>query len=197
MIGTSLPEYLFIRASIFVLHYFVPLIVTALVLTLVLEHNATRFTLLLEIVTIAEVAFYILVYLPKSRLLQQPARHPPVGTREERRKVFLKGQETIADPEEYLSKWFNNAPLESIRRENVKEFFCCAFFGRAVWGPDEDPELEEFADKIEELLGRRLVPGIGSARPIKLTIDPVVMQHRPLVWYMVRFDRLQNNRCHD
>ena len=186
MIGTSLAELLFIRACIFILHYFVPLIIIALVLTLIIDHNATRLTLVLEIITIAEVAFYILVYLPKSHLLQQPARHPPVASREERRKLFYRGLDSLADPEYYLSKWFNDAPLETIRRENVKEFYCWAFFNRRGWAPDEDRELEEYTDKVEEALGRKLLPGVGTARPIKLTIDPVPIFHRPLVWYMVR-----------
>ena len=185
MIGTSLPEYLFVRACIFLLRFFVPLIVAALVLTLILDHDATGLTLFLEIITIAEVAFYVLVYIPKYRVLQKPAKHPPIGTRAERRELFDKGNETITDPERYLMKWFNNAPFESIQRENVKEFFCWAFFNRAVWGPDDDAELEEYADKVEGLLGRKLLPGIGPATPVKLTLDPAVIYHRPLVWYMV------------
>ena len=186
MIGTSLPAYLFIRASIFLLRFFIPLVVIALVLTLIIDHDATSLTLLLEILAIAELAFYILICLPKYRLLQQPARHPEALTREDRRCLFHRCQETIADPEDYLVKWFDNAPLETIHRENLKEFYSWAFFNRGSWGPDEEPELEEYADKIEDLLGRRLPPGIGAARPIKLTLDPVNILHRPLVWYMVR-----------
>lgn len=186
MIGTSFWEYVFIRACIFLLHKFVPLLILCLILTLVLDHNAHRLILFLEILSIAEVAFYVLVYIPKYRLYQRPARHPPVTNREARRHVFLQGHESLVDPEQYLSKWFNKAPLSDIRRENVKEFYCWAFLNRGIWGPADEEELDEYVDKTEELLGRKLAPGRGPATPLRLTIDPVNILHRPLLWYMVR-----------
>ena len=185
MIGTSFWEYVFIRACVFILHKFVPLLLLCLVLTLVLDHDAHSLILFLEAISIAEVAFYVLVYIPKYRLLQRPARHPPVTNREDRRRIFLKGQESIVDPEQYLFKWFNEASISDIRRENVKEFYCWAFLNRRVWGLADEEELDEYVDKTEELLGRKLPPGRGPVTALRLTIDPVNMLHRPLLWYMV------------
>lgn len=185
MIDTSFTSFVFIRLCIFFLHYFPLLLVAGLILTLIIDHNAHKLTLILEILSIAEVFFYVLIYIPKSRSFQKPARHPPVLSSDERRAVFDKSLEGIHDPEPYLSKWFNGAPLSDIRRENVKEFFCWAFLDRPVWGPAEEEELEEYADKVEKLLGRRLKPGRGSAVALRLTIDPVETLHRPLVWYLV------------
>ena len=185
MIGTSFKELVFIRATVFLLHYFAPILIVCLILTLIIDHNAHRVTLLLEILSIAEVTFYVLVYIPKSRSLQKPARYPPLATREERRKLFLKENETVADIERYLSKWFLQAPLSEIKRENVKEFFAWAFLNKSSWGPDEEEELDEYADKVEELLARKLQPGRGHATPLRLTIDAVNMLHRPLIWYII------------
>ena len=189
MIGTSFPQYLFIRTAIFLVHYFVPLIVVALVLTLILDHSAHRLTLFLEVVSIAEVIFYVLVYIPKCRLLQKPAIQPPISPPEERRRVFDKCAEHTTDAEKYLSKWFGEAPIVSIRRENVKEFFCWAFFNRAVWGPEEEQELDEYTDRYEVLLGRKLASGRGPVVPLRLTIDPIKILHRPLLWYLVSAKR--------
>jgi hypothetical protein len=185
MIGTSFKALVWIRACIFVFHYLAPLEILGLVLLLVFEHDAHRLILLLEILSIAEVIFYVLVYIPRSRALQKPATHPPLLPREERRRLFLKGYAQITDPETYLTKWFQGAPLRDIRRDNVKEFFCWAFLNKAAWGVDDEEELDEYADKIEEMLGRRLAPGRGPATSLRLTLDPINMQHRPLLWYSV------------
>ena len=185
MIGTSPTQYVFIRICIFLLHYFPLLVILALVLTLIIDHDAHRLMGFLEIVAIAEVMFYVLVYIPKYRLCQRPALHPPIRSREQRRQVFQQGCDNIADPEQYLSKWFLGAPLSAIRRENVKEFYCWALLNRSSWGPDEEQELDEYADEFEELLGQKLRPGRGPAKALRLTIDPVNILYRPLLWYTV------------
>ena len=186
MIENTPARYVFIRACIFLLHYFAPLLIAALVLTLIIDHNAHRLTLILEILSIAEVIFYVLVYIPKYRLFQKLAKHPPLEPTEERQRIFQKCYDTIADPEAYLTKWFLNAPLSAIRRENVKEFFCWALFNRDAWGPEDEEELEGYVDRIEELLCSKIRPGRGPAKALRLTLDPVNILHRPLLWYTVR-----------
>ena len=185
MIGTSFKEYVFIRICIFILHYWAPLLIAGLILTLIIDHNAHQVTTLLEALSIAEVIFYVLVYIPKYRAFQKPARHPPLLSFEDRRKAFNQGIDSVVDGDGYLSKWFGEAPLSEIRRENVKEFLCWAFLDKAVWGPAEEEELEGYCDKVEEMLGRKLEPGRGIAAPLRLTIDPVNMLHRPLLWYLI------------
>ncbi|KAI4152850.1 MAG: hypothetical protein LQ340_002677 [Diploschistes diacapsis] len=185
MIDHSPLRYFFIRTSISLLHYFAPLLIVCLVLTLIIDHNAHRLTLILEILSIAEVIFYVLVYIPKYRLFQKPAKHPPIAPQEERRSLFQKSCDNITDPEAYLSKWFLNAPLSAIHRDNVKEFFCWAFFNRGAWGPEDEQELEEYVDRIEELIGAKLKPGRGRVKAMRPTLDPVKALHRPLLWYTI------------
>jgi pimeloyl-ACP methyl ester carboxylesterase len=59
------------------------------------------------------------------------------------------------------------------KRENPEEF------------REEDEELESYVDAIETLLGRKLEPGKGSAKSMRLTVDAVNMSHRPVLWYAI------------
>lgn len=88
-----------------------------------------------------------------------------------------------------------------MRRENIREFFAWGLMNRGTESEDErgrrlqehpvdfkaeEEELNEYADGIQTLLGRRLEPGWGSAKSLRLTMDQIDMSHRPVVWYMVR-----------
>ncbi|KAI4202986.1 MAG: hypothetical protein LQ350_002203 [Teloschistes chrysophthalmus] len=77
--------------------------------------------------------------------------------------------------------WFKGAPLHEIARENVKQFFCWSFLNKSKYGLLDDAELEDYADRLESRLGRKLPPGKGKAVPLNLTLDPVHMLPRPLV----------------
>ncbi|KAF5680537.1 hypothetical protein FDENT_8359 [Fusarium denticulatum] len=50
-----------------------------------------------------------------------------------------------------------------------------------------DDELEEYIEQLEELLGRKLEPGRGDAKCLRMTLDKVEMLHRSLTWYMCIF----------
>ncbi|MCJ1421370.1 hypothetical protein MMC32_007733 [Xylographa parallela] len=183
MIGTSFKEYAFIRACIFFLHYIAPLSIACCVLTLLIRHSGFRIPKLLEIIAVAETSFYLFVYLPRRHYLQHAAIHPTTLSRDERQRLFRLCHENVPDAELYLRKWFNWAPITDIKRENVKEFFCWALLNKGAWGPEDEEELEQYADSIGELLGRTLEPGRGPAKPLRLTLDKVNMMHRSLIWY--------------
>lgn len=185
MIGTSFWDYVFIRSCIFFLHLFAPTCAFYCVVVLVIHPLAYRIPVALEIWAVAETFFFLLIYLPRSYILQQSATHPPTRSREKRRELFQLCHESILDPERYLSKWFKGAPIAEIRRDNVKDFFCWAFLNKPSYGLLEDEELEEYTDKMESLLGRNLQPGRGNAIALRLTVDKVKMLHRSLLWYLV------------
>lgn len=49
-----------------------------------------------------------------------------------------------------------------------------------------DDELNEYMDIIESRAGRKIEPGRNSSlNPLRLTLDPVFILPRPLVWYAV------------
>ena len=198
MIGTSRTEYYFIRACILGLHYIVPLCVLyciSLVALYGFKATTYRFPLLVESVAIAEVLFYICVYIPYSYVLQRKTVDPPTLTREERAELFQLCNENISDPDAYLRKWFLGAPLDEIKRENIKDFYLWAFFNRGGPPGDDDKELDEYVDKTEELLGRPIEEGRGRAVCLRLTLDGVSMMHRSLVWYFVCITFLSKGFC--
>jgi hypothetical protein len=128
-----------------------------------------------------------LVYLPRKYYLQTAATHPIPVSREHRRLLFQRCHENIPDPERYLSKWFLNAPLSEIKRDNVKDFFLWEFFNTGEHDPVDEEELDEYVRERKKLLERKIEPGRGSAKCMRLTVDKVDMLHRSLTWYMVSF----------
>lgn len=164
------------------------------------EPPHTAFRRFLFTWSLIETLFWLLVYLPRKRILQASARHPPAPSASERKALFWKCWDKIPNPEHYISKWYLDASPGQVCRENVREFFAWGlmYHGSEVQEernmhaqahPDEykaqEEELDEYADAIQTLLGRRLEPGWGSAKSLRLTIDRVMMLHRPVVWYLV------------
>ena len=185
MLGRSLPELVFVRLCITALLY-LPAYSTLYFLSIpVLYPNHYRLPFSLETWLALEIAFYLLVYLPQLRTLQRPVIHPATYSFEDRQQLYQRCAKTITDPEAYLIKWCNMAPLSEIKRENVKEFFAWALLNKADWTADEDLELDMYANGIERSLGRKLEKGKGTAVPLRLTLDGIHMLHRPLLWYMV------------
>ena len=116
MINNSTASYAFIRACIFFLYY----IPFYCVIILLVRPSTYRVSLLLEIWAIAETAFFVLIYVPRTVLLQRAATHPELLPREQRRKLFKLCLDTVEDPEKYLVGWMRGAPASEIKRENVK-----------------------------------------------------------------------------
>ena len=77
------------------------------------------------------------------------------------------------------------APIEEIKRDNVKEFFTWAFLNKASWGPEDEEELNFYVEETEKVLGRKIEEGRGKAVALRLTLDDVVMLQRSLTWYFV------------
>lgn len=185
MIGTSSLDFVLIRACILALQGIV-------LLSIVYSLLPLHFLLHLQAPAVIEkwmhleAAFYILIYLPRRAYLQAAARHPPLFSRAERRALFRRCHDNIPDPERYLRKWFRDAPISEIKRDNVDEFLRWAFFNGHA-GPEHNDELGEYLRLTEELLGRKLEPGRGRATCLRLTLDKVDMLHRSLVWYAIVF----------
>lgn len=78
-----------------------------------------------------------------------------------------------------------DAPASEIKWENVKEFFRWAFLNTRVPNTVDDEELDEYVKEMEKLLGRRIEPGRGNAKCLRLTLENVDMLHRSLTWYLV------------
>jgi hypothetical protein len=192
MIGISTWDYVFIRTCIFLLRLIAPLsVIYSLVSCLI--HFPFYIPHVLEVWLNLEAVFYLLVYLPRKNYLQAVVTHPAAG-RDDRRRLFQRCHSNIPDPDRYLTKWFRDAPVAEIKRENVKDFFRWAFLNSGEPDPAYDEELGEYIGEMEKLLGRKLEPGRGDAQCLRLTLDKVEMSHRSLLWYLVSF---HGGQCHE
>ncbi|KAI9845307.1 MAG: hypothetical protein M1837_004929 [Sclerophora amabilis] len=188
MLGTSNFEYVLIRTSITLIRAVTPLSICYCIARPFLTYlPRLRFLPILDVWAASETIFYVLVYRPWRYRLQRRAAHPPLVPREERRTLFRRCQENIPDPERYLSKWFLQAPVAEIKRENLKEFYRWAFLNTGECYAVDDDELEEYVASFEAVLGRRLEPGRGKAECLRLSLDKVKMVHRPLIWFLTVF----------
>ena len=199
MLENTLPKYVFIRAVILAFRAITPLSIFYVSFSIA-EPPYTAFRRFLFVWCIIETAFWLLVYVPRKRALQASAQHPPLPDAAERKALFWKCWDKIPHPEYYVSRWFLGARVGEVRRENIREFFAWGLMNRGTeseeerkkrvqqypeQSKEEEEELDEYADGVQTLLGRRLEPGWGSAKSLRLTIDQVNMSHRPVLWYMV------------
>ena len=195
MIGTSVVDYIHIQFWIILLSSVVPLSVSYLgydsIRRVLAALTWTKLPLVplpwsLRIYALAEVIFHFVVYVPLQRYLQRAAIHPPSTSREEREKLFALCNDSVADPEQYLSKWFMGAPITTIKREDLKGFFKWAFFNSDdIEMPGNEMELEGYCQRMEASLGRSIPPGRSGVRCLRTTLDTVPMSHRSLLWYGV------------
>lgn len=192
MLGTSTAEYAFIRIFIFVLHYIAPL--SFLYCVIITMDPAATFRMMpaIELWLIAEALFWTCFFFPYRWYLQHAAIHPAPRSKEERRKLFDYVKTEVTDPDQFIQGWFKGAKIKDIRRDDVKEWLTWAFFDSDCEESKYEDEIEEYTLEIESMLRKDLRPGKGTVKPLKLTIDPVDMLHRSLLWYSVStlFERL-------
>lgn len=108
--------------------------------------------------------------------------------RKQRSDLFNKCIATITDPVRYVSLWHRGAPIESIGRENVKEWICWAIRYENTGVLDEYEELEEYVHALETLFpnGHEVQSGKGSRRPnTQILTEP--SQHLAQATTLLRF----------
>lgn len=188
MLDSSRAQYAFIRACIFLLQSIVPLSIAHSIYE-VLFSTPWHLHLLIRVWLAAEATFYLAFQLPFLVYLQRDAFHPPLRSKEDRRVLFARStaHATFADLERHIRGWFKGAPWAEIGREGVKSWLAWAFFeGRIDVDGNDAQELEEYAVALERLLGKTFPPGNGKATSLRLTLDPVEVSRRSLLWYSVR-----------
>ena len=209
MINNSLPDYLFIRASIFGLRAIGPLSVAYSLARpfFPLGVQWRLYLLPLDVYAALEAIFLSFTYLPLRARCQQPVTHPTVSPESSRKDLFKKCIHTTKEHDKYLKQWFRDADTAEVKRENVKEFFAWAFLNKA--SPKEEtefgelntldrryePELQGYITELERKTGTVLPKGYGNAKSLRLTLDEVRMAHRPLIWYTVRDSSSQRQMC--
>lgn len=128
-----------------------------------------------------------------SRLTElQAAVHPPLVSLEERHALFEQCFSSVREPDT-LAGWFFGAPVSALRRENVRDWILWAIFGADLQHREETrakygDEVERYVEQFEKIVGREFPEGRNeNVKSLRVTLDPVLMLHRPLIWYMVRY----------
>ncbi len=105
----------------------------------------------------------------------------------ERDKLFHKCANSMTS--ESITGWFLRIPGGRILRDNVTDWLLWGLFSARStevleeWGE----ELDYYVSAMSKLVGYPI--GLGSnpkMQCLRLTLDPVQMVHRPLIWYMAR-----------
>lgn len=123
---------------------------------------------------------------------QPPNYKPPPLTRPQREALFdkccadLKHEADNGAP--YPRGWFS--PLDvPLCRQDVIDWLLWALFScerQEAKMEEWKEELEAYVKMIEVMLGENLNEGRGEGiKTMRLTLDPVKVVHRPLVWYSV------------
>ncbi|EMC94174.1 hypothetical protein BAUCODRAFT_36646 [Baudoinia panamericana UAMH 10762] len=185
MMNNSLTEYVLIRIVILILHYIGPacsLYATKLAHRALVSSEWPALSVF-QIWCVAEAAFYGF-FLWYRVHLQREATHPPLRSKAERKALFDKVRGEIHDVERFLSGWFRGARVEDIGRDDAKDFLSWAFWESRTVREDE-AELEEVTQGVEKMVGRTFKPGRGTAKSLRLTLDPIEIECRSLLWYTI------------
>lgn len=177
-----------IRVIILLLRLITPLCViyTALFFTGLAPNTHVRNVRVpLEIITIPETFFYLLIYLPRSHFLQKPA---PEGNRlshNARRELFTNCLNNVLDIEYFMRTWFRGAPTKEIKKGDLQLWLAWGLWNHYSINRLDLDELDGYVAEVEKKLGRKLEEGVGGHQPVRISIDKVNIQHRPLIWYMI------------
>lgn len=188
LVGTSKIEYLVMRLMVYVFSYIGAGCVIYFFVALAIggvPAIAHPFSIFIEVYGLIELTFYFGFFLHYRSYIQRSGIFPPALNREERQSLFEKTMGAIPDVELFMRKWLNNAHVDDIRRENVKDWLLWALFDKRGPCPEHDEELEEYIDLAEEAWGEKLKPGRTEAKAILMSFDEMSIMHRSLLFYGV------------
>jgi len=112
--------------------------------------------------------------------------HPPLLDRIQRQALFEKCLKDVVG-DGYPLGWFLGT---DVNRDDVMDWIYWAVFScdRVEAAPEWQTEAEEYLVLVERRFGLEFKDGNNGPRKTKsmrLTLDPVVMIHRPLLWYAI------------
>ncbi|EFX01894.1 alpha beta hydrolase fold family [Grosmannia clavigera kw1407] len=185
MIPNTLPYYVFIRISLWAVLSITPAS-AAYCLARALGYGATLLLPWpLQVFALCEVLFYVGVSLPRQWMLNRSSPTVVQRSRQEREALFDKSLASTPDLDTFLSVWFRGAPPDSICRDDYKDFLAWAFFYQTSAAACDTDELDAYVHRMEEAMGRVFPAGRGPRRPSQVSTDPLRLQHKPLVLYLL------------
>lgn len=196
MLSDTWTQYISIRVVIFILQWLGP-VCTAYTSWMISRSWPTIPAITAFRIWCAAESVFFVFFLWYRVHLQREAVHPPLRTKKERKALFAKVRREVHDPDKFMSGWFRGAKPEDIGRDDLKEFLSWAFWdGRAdlALGGAEEKELDYYIGKVEAMMRKPFKAGSGTARGLRLTLDPIQMECRTLFWYsLVRKVRLNES----
>ncbi|TBU32806.1 hypothetical protein BD311DRAFT_686062 [Dichomitus squalens] len=111
------------------------------------------------------------------------------GSPEETLTVLEFDDPRAVDFRNYLRTWFRRVPWTSIRRHEMFAWLYWSIFNAPFPGYDKVSQtnqkvLDEVIELLEQRAGVKIPEGSNpAAMPLLLTIDPVTVSWRPLMWY--------------
>ena len=185
MLDDTWPQYLFLRFVILVFQYLGP---SCLVYSTWIVYNSWPQWSVTSAFRgwCAAESLFLLFFLWYRIHLQREAVHPPLRSKRKRKALFTKVRSEIRDPEKFFGGWFRGAKVEDIGREEMKNLLSWSFWdGRADVTPGgvDEEEMNYYLNKVEKMMRIPFKPGRGTAKPLMLTLDPIVMECRTLLWY--------------
>ena len=183
LLNDTWPQYLLVRLIILILQFLGPACVGYIAYLVSSHWPAWPIHTVFQSWCAIESAFFVF-FLFFRWYLQRDAIHPPPRSKKQRKALFAKVRREVHDPDKFFSGWFRGAKPEDIGREDVRLFLNWAFWdGKAdMYGADEK-ELDEYIGKVEQMLRTPFKPGKGTAKSLRLTLDPIEMECRTLLWY--------------
>ncbi|KAK4224814.1 alpha beta hydrolase [Podospora fimiseda] len=181
MIQNTRPYYFFIRLSIWALRAIFP---ASLIYCSCKVLGYSFLPWQVETTAVAEVLFYFFISLPRQHQLNNSGPQSVRRSCEERRALFEKCWTNIPDLDFFFRVWFKGAPLNTIYRDDLKDFLSWGFLYKPQASPSDDDELEEYILKTEHRLGITFPLGRGPSRPSQVSTDPLNLQHKPLIFYL-------------
>ncbi|EJT75902.1 hypothetical protein GGTG_05828 [Gaeumannomyces tritici R3-111a-1] len=145
----------------------------------------------IEVIAAVELLWFLFAYMPFRKLAQRNTTtdctllQPEPLNRAERAAFFAKCMSLVPDMEYFIRKWVQNAHLDDVRRDNVKDWLLWGLFDREGPPGEDDEELEQYISQAEARLGYPIRKGRGECEAIRLSFDPVKMNHRSLFFYLI------------
>ncbi|KAF8983592.1 hypothetical protein BGZ46_009938 [Entomortierella lignicola] len=167
------------------------------ILSLIVSHQTLAWIVSLFHIWMASELLFFVHFWTKLRQAQQVDRVATgPKTRQERRELFQRCLETVEKGEgtkRWVETWFDTGrtaqpKFEEIGRSNMIEWLAWAFWAMTVEEVFESPtnmmDLNQMVDTIEEVKGVKFSEGYNpDVESIRLSFDPVLASHRPLVYY--------------
>lgn len=146
---------------------------------------------LVEVWLGVESIFYM--YCIVLKRLKFTRKKPPAMSNDSLKKLMTNVYGTLdvaaTNPQQFLVKWFQNTPIQEIKRGNVEQFLRWGLFSL-----DRDTQLDPAQQRLLEFYIRKTeercqyIPPEGfnpDIQPMRPSLDNFEYQHRPLTYYLV------------